>query len=328
MVKRESAASNDGDDELPPTKRPRVSTISSPPQSLLNLNNDCLLLILSNLHYGDLNSLAMTCRRLQELRNHESLDQTREGTIVISEGCDVMQLWDAIEDNRWNDNFQDNQRILNIVGAERLPREFSPAASERFEMRDTTTPAPFFLTGVEKVIISDCSLTSGTAINFICRALPNLRDLSINNLPGYWRNRVSLQFTQHIRPFGLSTLRWQGANQWINGFYFQCWPNLVELDLDNSRFEFCNDTFEPIWSSERYDTSKYLLNHCRSLQRVSIKNATTRNGPREDFRPLPQAFMIKMVRHHPTLRWLRSDLTAENIAMLRQERPEVELISE
>lgn len=38
--------------------------------------------------------------------------------------------------------------------------------------------------------------------------------------------------------------------------------------------------------------------------------------------------LIKMVRLHPTLRWLRSDLTEENVAMLKQERPDQTFLSD
>jgi hypothetical protein len=38
--------------------------------------------------------------------------------------------------------------------------------------------------------------------------------------------------------------------------------------------------------------------------------------------------LIKMVRNNRTLQWLRSDLLAENVAMLQQERPDVTLISD
>jgi hypothetical protein len=38
--------------------------------------------------------------------------------------------------------------------------------------------------------------------------------------------------------------------------------------------------------------------------------------------------LIKMVRLHPTLRWLRSDLSEENVAMLKQERPEITFVSD
>ena len=40
------------------------------------------------------------------------------------------------------------------------------------------------------------------------------------------------------------------------------------------------------------------------------------------------AYLIKFVRNAPpTLRWFRSDLTSDNMEMLRMERPEIELLN-
>jgi hypothetical protein len=43
---------------------------------------------------------------------------------------------------------------------------------------------------------------------------------------------------------------------------------------------------------------------------------------------LPQEDIIQMVRNHPSLHWLRSDLSAENVAMLQQERLGITFVSE
>ena len=48
----------------------------------------------------------------------------------------------------------------------------------------------------------------------------------------------------------------------------------------------------------------------------------------EEGHVVSQAMLIKMVRNHPTLRWLRSDLTEENITMLQRERPDITFVSE
>lgn len=46
------------------------------------------------------------------------------------------------------------------------------------------------------------------------------------------------------------------------------------------------------------------------------------SGP--DAGPISQEILIKMMaRLHPTLRWLRSDLTPDNVVMLHQERPDI-----
>lgn len=42
---------------------------------------------------------------------------------------------------------------------------------------------------------------------------------------------------------------------------------------------------------------------------------------------LVQNLLIRFVRHHPSLRWLKSDLTDENIAMLKAEGTQVTLVN-
>lgn len=60
------------------------------------------------------------------------------------------------------------------------------------------------------------------------------------------------------------------------------------------------------------------------LERLSIKNV--RLG--YDGYMLPQNAVIKFVRNAPTsLRWFRSDLSHENMKMVRSERPEIELVN-
>ena len=42
---------------------------------------------------------------------------------------------------------------------------------------------------------------------------------------------------------------------------------------------------------------------------------------------IPQDILIKFVRNSPSLQWLRSNLTQENMTMLRTERPEIEFVN-
>jgi hypothetical protein len=70
-----------------------------------------------------------------------------------------------------------------------------------------------------------------------------------------------------------------------------------------------------------------MLMRCKHLERLSIKNSTYfQNG--KEVQLVPQGMIIKFVRHTPTLRWLRSDLTEENVAMLQQERPAITFVTD
>ena len=75
----------------------------------------------------------------------------------------------------------------------------------------------------------------------------------------------------------------------------------------------------------------FLFHKCGStvLERVSIRNAKWYGCFRiEGSIIIPQNALIKFVRNAPkSLRWFRSNLTTENISMLRSERPEIELVN-
>jgi len=66
----------------------------------------------------------------------------------------------------------------------------------------------------------------------------------------------------------------------------------------------------------------YMFMYYFRLERLSIKNAMWRsvsmNDPKSfsEYQSVSQEMLIKMVRNHSTLPWLRSDLTKENVAML------------
>ena len=75
----------------------------------------------------------------------------------------------------------------------------------------------------------------------------------------------------------------------------------------------------------------FLFHKCGStvLERVSIRNAKWYGFDHdEDPIIIPQNALIKFVRNAPkSLRWFRSNLTTENMTMLRLERPEIELVN-
>jgi hypothetical protein len=67
----------------------------------------------------------------------------------------------------------------------------------------------------------------------------------------------------------------------------------------------------------------------KALERVSIRNAKRLVYQSSIIDKTPQDALTKFVRNAPiTLRWFRSDLTQENMNMLRLERPEIALLSE
>jgi len=84
---------------------------------------------------------------------------------------------------------------------------------------------------------------------------------------------------------------------------------------------------DPPWP-ELTDENFFMFMRCRSLERVSVKNASFDSSPDVDSSPVTQEMLIKFVRRTPSLRWLRSDLTEENTVMLQQERPEITFVTD
>ena len=76
----------------------------------------------------------------------------------------------------------------------------------------------------------------------------------------------------------------------------------------------------------------HMFHYCSNkLERVSIRNARYRysfHSEGIDWTPfVPQELLIKFVRNAPNLRYFRSNLTQENIAMLQREKPAIEFTS-
>lgn len=75
-------------------------------------------------------------------------------------------------------------------------------------------------------------------------------------------------------------------------------------------------------------SDSYMFCRCPDLQRLSIKDCVLCiRQTNKSYAPLYQALLIKMVRYHPSIRWLRSDLTDESVAMLKRERPDITFVS-
>ena len=98
----------------------------------------------------------------------------------------------------------------------------------------------------------------------------------------------------------------------MDGGDMRCATNLKEIYMDGAQF--CGFSH-----GNEDDPGIFLFHECSSkVERISIRNA----------RNITQKMLIKFIREAPTsLRWFRSDLTPENMTMLRLERPEIVLLN-
>jgi hypothetical protein len=184
----------------------------------------------------------------------------------------------------------------------------------------------------------------------ITRLLPNLKELNISNIIFDESIDYSIMFSYSSY---LERIIWNHSkkNICLSGVNFRHAAgnnHLRELILDDTYFIIMSTTAflsEATSDLPQYET-KFIFNECFSnnkqsyhqLERLSIRNAyyyycchnSHRRCSYDDrlLERLPQNALIKFVRNAPpSLRWFRSDLSTENIDMLRKERPEIELLN-
>ena len=87
-----------------------------------DINDHCVLAILKYLSVEELNSVVVyISSRYYELRNHDSLDQTRTGTITCTENTTLESIRNAFITQEWNQVFTGNRTRLKVVGLDRMP---------------------------------------------------------------------------------------------------------------------------------------------------------------------------------------------------------------
>jgi len=107
--------------------------------------------------------------------------------------------------------------------------------------------------------------------------------------------------------------------------------NLQELSMDDARFNFFEEPTERFFC-------EYFWTGIRSLpllERLSLRNVTYfrtdiyhLSEKPTTVLPIPQQELMRVVRNAPpSLKWFRSDLTLDNITMLKKERPGIEFVS-
>lgn len=338
MKTRRSALNGDEN----PSKRQRRVEVAAVSNGFASLNDDCLLNILSRLSFGDLNNVALVNRRLSVIRNHESLDQTREAVITCSSGNrpTFRSLGEAL--NRASRTLTPNYTKFMFLGLESVS-ENNYYYSDVRQLRNVTC-----LELGQNPTDSEASLSSfaGGVRKIVLSFFPNMQEAVLKD-----ERYESIFFGNNRLTGRLTHIEYSGGRRNV-AIYGSNFPNsalLTDLIMDRSSFVYyvymdtTNEqayerrmrSVEESFSNMNHPEQNYVLQFCKSLERLSIKRATwglMQSDDQDDdvphAEPLSQEMLMKMVRNLPNLRWLRSDLSPENIAILQQERPEITFVSE
>jgi hypothetical protein len=156
-------------------------------------------------------------------------------------------------------------------------------------------------------------------LRLLSKIFPNLKELN-SSYAEIGRN-IFDEFLKNCPLLEKVTSNNNDYNVCLLGSNMRLLNNLKEINMDNSRYRDFNNS----------QCLFLVLEWSKSLERVSIRNMKYRVcvfRSYEDKLEFTQKVLIKFVRNAPpSLHWFRSDLTQDNMTMLRLERPGIELLN-
>lgn len=304
-----------------------VETADMP--SFHDLNTDCLASIMLFLSSNDMNSFSKCNRDCSVARRSETLDQTsaQRGTIIVMENTTVASFWNKLTSIQSRNIFSGKRTCLRIEGLGRMTLGSYGGIIEQHD--------PYLLLELAEVMSLDCSCEAPMVeikgdvwmfFNLLSRKLGNLQSLDLSNLEANFRSVIG-SFINNCPD--LTKVKWNGCQDiFQHGHELEQASKPTQLYIDGAVFSRYVRDDDTRLELARDHPNSYLLERCSRLERLSLKGASVKVVSIADSPvPILQEALIKMVRRHPTLRWLRSDLSHENVALLEQERPEITFVS-
>ena len=296
--------------------------------------NQPLSILINIMSYADPETIRLLCcvsKQFYDLiTNNPGLEHNRVIPLLqISPAED--QEDDKGRQGRLLKQLDRNQNRLHHIRAMKVinPNQFRYSHCDELSRLVNTLQQRF--TGVVALDLSSLRFTKTVFTNCFFLAtlramLPNLReiDLSSSNIQSHQLE----EFAEECSRLEKITYNHSSGDSHLSmdGKHMNPAKNLKEIYMDDSSL------FAPIYSVSTIavfsdlENNKYsnifLFHKCsKGLERVSIKNLTRRTGyGLEQKSTVPQNVLIKFVRNTPTLKWLRSDLTQDNIEMLQSEQ--------
>jgi hypothetical protein len=311
-------------------KRPRHFQENNNNSDVLgNLPFECSLRILSYLSSDDLSEAAQVSRHFRQDCRHSSLDQTRTVTYTCRRTLIPVLLLKLLDMDR--SHIFSRFHKLKIVGHGAL----APIAYQHVKNRVGSSM-------IQDLNILDLSLPSTNSkkekklrvcvFKALAPLMPNLRQVDLSNaLVSQTILTDFARFCPH-----LEKITWHGHQTsayvkpvfplggFLSGMDLRFFKSLKEIIMDDSTFNCLGvENHAVMLFSESTPTSRCIFWLCNAkLEKVSLKNSKSYifgNPPQA----IPQLALLKFVRCTRTLRWFRSDLTPENVSVLKAERPDV-----
>jgi hypothetical protein len=325
--KRSGVPVTSGDD-----KRLRVPNNADKNDSIVGFDNipaECNIHILQFLDADDLTNIAQASRRFHEHSLHSSLPQNRTATLTCVRRLDestgtlstspLHLLQKLISKGKKGQSWRFNK--IKIIGHNMLENASIP------KMRYMLSSPDGKLRNVRVLDLSfPCNTLKKDTKLKIC--IPAILSFMMPCLLEINLSKVSVRESA-LRYFAsecpaLEKVTWNhhhhNAGMRMDGSALHPCRCLKEICMDDSTFyyEYFSDPMAILIEGR----DSHIFSWCNTfLERVSLKNA--KFDHMEPTQSFPQFGLLKFVRRTPSLRWFRSDLTPENVAILQAERPEV-----
>jgi len=305
--------------------------------------------------------------RITDPRITYLLDTRRTGVVTIkTNGATYVNLLDAIICGEWNNHRRSaNRTRLDLYAFDKLEHGLTQiykmiAHISRYETVRLSQVRELHIITYDYTRALACDEARNFVRYFLAHLVPNVREVefsvsqqlipvqaimarefcaSMHDLCKVvskpWFPRPETDIPDHARAYLFK----------LDGDDFKDAVYLNELHLDGHILH-DSDKLERYYLEGDHlfqDENRYLFKKCRALERVSImylgRTYLDRENDHDLFgedlygeewitEPISQNAIMKFVRFTPTLSWLRSELTDENVATLRLERPDITFVRE
>ena len=275
---------------------------------LLDLDGPSILPnVLTYLPFEDLNTLAVCCRRLRVLRADPALDQTRTGVVNFrsdfpGNGWNRLvhlimsrNLGQIFQRNRTNLRLQGFVKTLNDATVDGLPGDFELNLPEVMSVQLTNEQ------GHENPYIQ-----IGDTFSYLGSVLPNVEKLDISHSGNF----------SHFGNFStiFPKLRVLTANHCEmrilrDGDMLRKWISLKELYVEGYNLGMSRPT------SLQFGLPP-------SLERLDIMHLTDLFH-----QAFPTKDLLGIIRNNESIRWLRCDVSEEDLLLLKEASPDVTIVN-
>jgi hypothetical protein len=312
-------------------KRSTTPVDSPPSVNCFNwLDDNCRIKIFSYSAWQDLAEAAQTARAFRDDCRHPSLTQNADRQMVLTVRGECGDLYRRLASMADSNRLVACTRLKVVRGGQvRFTPEDAAARIRGGRTIPQVTSLELSLDtsdGTPGVAAADWYTVYYLGIR-VAEYLPHLRHLTVSD--GLVRPPGARGIYEKCPNLASLTWRNQPECPFLEGHLLGRFCPVRCLDMDGCTF-----------SVAPYRSPRILHYNAGTLERVSIRNARCYvDRPYDsddeyeydagtiDVWPIPQQAIVEFARLAPNLRWLRSDLTPDNVAMLQLERPDVAFVS-